>query len=71
MTRFQTKYSKVAFGWENGGFRQISSTYDSPPVANTEFQWTERITEIDISDAKPSMERTQKHYHIEKTLPFP
>jgi len=61
MTRFQTKYSKVAFGWETA-FRKINATYDAPNFVNTEFDFTLNFTDIDLSDAKPKYDRTQKHY---------
>jgi len=61
MTRFQTKYSKVAFGWETS-FRKINATYDHAVSADTEFDFTLNFTDIDLSDAKPKYERTQKHY---------
>lgn len=61
MTRYQTKYSKLVFGWETA-FRQISTTYDNPVVSTDEMAFTINTVDQDLSDGKPKMERTQKHY---------
>ncbi len=62
MTRYTVKKSKVGFGWEDGGFRQISSTYDNPPLAASDIDWNLFTSELDLSEGKPTMERDQPHY---------
>jgi len=61
MTRFNVKKSNFGCGWETS-FRKISSTYDNPPTAATDFDWKIFTNELDLTDGKPTMERDQQHY---------